>query len=148
MLSIKIRTSSTVSATVDSVWDAIRDFNDLPKWYPSVIKSYIEEGISSDTVGCVRQYEREDGLTIRERLLGLNDCDRTVSYALLQPNEPMKNYIATMRLLPVTDGNLTYVEWFADFDCDPEQGSTLQHDIEQVFLLGFKGLKSIFDEQQ
>ena len=33
----------------------------------------------------------------------------------------VENYIATLSLTPVTDGNRTFAEWQADFDCAPER---------------------------
>ena len=144
MLSVKVRMSSVIDASVDQVWATIQDFNDLPKWYSSVISSHIENG-DTNTIGCIRQYERKDGLTIREQLLGLNDLEHTCSYSLLEPSEPMKDYVATMRLLPITDGDRTYIEWFADFTCLPEQGETLRSAIKQVFQVGFDGLRAILN---
>jgi len=30
---------------------------------------------------------------------------------------PLRNYIATLRVLPITDGDRSLVEWSATFDC-------------------------------
>ena len=31
----------------------------------------------------------------------------------------VENYVATLKLTPVTDGNRTFAEWSAEFDCAP-----------------------------
>ena len=31
------------------------------------------------------------------------------------------NYIATLKLTPITDGNRTFAEWSAEFDCAPDR---------------------------
>ena len=34
---------------------------------------------------------------------------------------PLTDYVATLRLTPVTDGDRTFVEWTAEFDCAPRR---------------------------
>ena len=51
------------------------------------------------------------------------------------------NYIATLKLTPVTDGNRTFAEWSAEFDCAPERERSLAEQIGQgVFQRGFEAL--------
>jgi len=55
---------------------------------------------------------------------------------------PLTNYVATLRLTPVTDGDHTFVEWTAEFDCEPEAADDLVGGIGQnVFQAGFNALK-------
>ena len=37
----------------------------------------------------------------------------------------VENYVATLRLTPVTDGERTFAEWTAEFDCAPERETEL-----------------------
>ena len=37
----------------------------------------------------------------------------------------VENYVATLSLTPVTDGNRTFAEWQAEFDCAPEREAAL-----------------------
>lgn len=133
--------SSVIDASADTVWQVIRDFNALPDWHPLIASSRIEEGRTGDQVGCVRAFELKDGARLREQLVGLSDYDYSCTYSILESEMGVSNYIATLKLTPITDGNRTFAEWSASFDCDPEAESELVSTIgEGVFAGGFKAL--------
>jgi hypothetical protein len=57
----------------------------------------------------------------------------------------VENYVSTLKLTPVTDGNRTFAEWWAEFDCAPEREGDLAHSIGQdVFQVGLDALKGLF----
>ena len=142
---IRVYTSSVIEASADAVWAVIRDFNALPKWTPFVADSRIEGGVSADTVGCVRRFRLRDGGEIREQLLALSDYDYQCTYSIIESPMGVENYVATLKLTPVTDGNRTFAEWSAEFDCPPARESELAQGIGQgVFQAGFDSLKSMF----
>lgn len=141
---VNVKESSVIDAPIEQVWEKIRDFNSLPDWYPSVIDSHIENNDPSNKRGCIRSFNREDGLTIREQLQRIDDQEHICTYSLLEPNKPMEDYICTMRLLQITDGNRTYIEWLAGFKCLPEEELELRENLEKVFQVGFDALKKIF----
>jgi hypothetical protein len=137
--------SSVLEAPVDRVWARIRDFNALPRWHPMIAESQIEDGLPSDKIGCVRNFRLQNGDRIRERLLGLSDHELFCTYAILESPMPLENYVATLRLTPVTEGNRTFIEWTAEFTCAREVEEELTHDIAQnVFRGGFDSLKRHF----
>jgi hypothetical protein len=139
---IKVYTSSVIDAPADAVWARVRDFNGLPQWTPFVAESRIEEGLAADRIGCVRNFRLRDGGAIRERLLTLSDYDYQCSYAILESPMGVENYVATLKLTPVTDGNRTFAEWWAEFDCAPERERALAEQIGQgVFQAAFDALK-------
>ena len=141
----QVYASSVIAAPADRVWAAVRDFNGLPDWHPGVVESRIEGGGPADQVGCVRAFRLQDGGAIRERLLALSDYDYSCSYAILESPMGVENYIATLKLTPVTDGARSFAEWSADFDCAPEREAELVALIGQgVFQGGFDALKSRF----
>ena len=142
---IKVYTSSVIDASADAVWAHIRDFNGLPKWHPAIAESRIEGNWPADRVGCIRNFQLRDGGTIREQLLSLSDYDYQCTYSILESPMGVDNYIATLKLTPVTDGNLTFAEWSAEFDPSPGQERKLADSIGQgVFQTGFDSLKSYF----
>ena len=138
----RIYTSSVIDAPVGSVWDAIRDFNALPAWHPLIAESRIEGALAADKVGCVRSFRLVDGGALREQLLTLSDRDYQCTYSILDSPMPLTNYIATLKLTPITDGDRTFAEWSAEFDCELAKERELVEDIGQgVFQVGFDALK-------
>ena len=139
--------SSVIAAPAARVWETIRDFNGMPNWHPAIAESRIEAGAPADQVGCVRAFRLRDGGFIRERLLALSDYDFSCSYAILESPMGVENYIATLKLTPITDGDRTFAEWSAEFDCAPEREAELITLIgTSVFQGGFDALKSRFGQ--
>ena len=57
----------------------------------------------------------------------------------------VENYVATLRLTAITDGDRTFAEWTAEFDCAPEREGELVASIGGgVFQAGFDALKRTF----
>jgi hypothetical protein len=57
---------------------------------------------------------------------------------------PLTDYIATLRLTPITDGDKTFAEWTAEFECAPELAADLVSGIgTNVFQAGFDSLKRL-----
>jgi Polyketide cyclase / dehydrase and lipid transport len=145
---IKVYTSSVIDASADAVWAHIRDFNGLPKWHPAIAESRIEGNWPSDRLGCIRNFRLADGGIIREQLLALSDYDYQYTYSILESPMGVQNYVATLKLTPVTDGNRTFVEWSAEFDAPPGQEHKLADAIGQgVVQGGFNALKSYFSHR-
>eukprot|EP01102_Stenamoeba_stenopodia_P019226 TRINITY_DN71_c0_g1_i1.p1 TRINITY_DN71_c0_g1~~TRINITY_DN71_c0_g1_i1.p1 ORF type:complete len:146 (+),score=38.37 TRINITY_DN71_c0_g1_i1:130-567(+) len=107
--------SAVVDAPVEKVWAAIRDFNGLPSWHPGLAASEIENGQPDNQIGVVRKLTLKDGAIIKERLLALDDHKRFVTYTILESPFEFQNYVATLRVRPITDGNKTFVEWHSTF---------------------------------
>lgn len=141
----RVFTSSVIDAPADEIWGRIRDFNGLPSWHPMIAESTIEEGLPSDQVGCVRNFRLQNGDQLREQLLGLSDYDMFCTYSILESPMALNDYVATLRLTPITDGNRTFAEWTAEFECSPENEQELVQSIgENVFQGGFDSLKRHF----
>ena len=113
----RVYASSVIDAPAAKVWEKIRDFNALPRWHPRIRESRIENGEPSDKIGCVRDFRLQNGDRLREKLLGLSDYDMFCTYSILESPMPLTDYIATLRLTPISDGDRTFIEWTAEFDC-------------------------------
>jgi hypothetical protein len=110
-----------------------------------VAESRIEGGLPSDQVGCIRNFVLKTGGVIREQLLTLSDYDYQCTYAILVSPMDVDNYVATLKLTPVTDGNRTFAEWTAEFDTPPGREAELAEQIGQgVFQAAFTSLKQVF----
>ena len=142
---IKVYVSTVIDASADNVWQRIRDFNALPQWHPAIADSRIENNDACDRVGCIRHFHTRDGGMIRERLLGLSDYDFSCTYEILESPMGVDNYVATMKLTPVTDGNRSFAEWSAEFECAEGRERELTETIGSgVFQGGFDALKRHF----
>ena len=86
---MRIYTSSVIDAPAGKVWAVIRDFNALPAWHPLIAESRIEDGLSPDQVGCVRNFRLVDGGELREQLLTLSDRDYQCTYSILDSPMPL-----------------------------------------------------------
>ncbi|MEM7742708.1 MAG: SRPBCC family protein [Pseudomonadota bacterium] len=141
----RVYVSSVIAAPAPRVWERVRDFNGLPRWHPRIRDSRIEDALPADKVGCIRNFNLQSGDNIREQLLGLSDYDMFCTYSILESPMPLEDYIATLRLTPVTEGDRTFIEWSAEFSCDPAHESDLVNGIGgDVFQTGFDALKRHF----
>ena len=137
----KAYASTIINAPVQRVWAEVRDFNALPIWNPAITQSVIEDGKSSDVVGCVRSFTLTDGTHVRERLLSLDDSRYSFSYNFEKPAFPVQNYRAGMDLIPVSKTGGTFVQWWAEFDEAPEdRGKYIEIVSEHVFAQGLIAL--------
>ena len=142
---VRVYASSVIDASADDVWARVRDFNGMPRWHPGIADSRIENGEAPDRIGCIRHFHTRDGGLIRERLLALSDYDYSCTYSILESPMGVDNYIATLKLTPVTDGARTFAEWSAEFDCDESRERELTETIGGgVFQGGFDALKRHF----
>jgi hypothetical protein len=138
----RVYISSVIDVPATRVWERVRDFNGLPRWHPSIRDSRIENGEPADKVGCIRDFHLQNGDRIREQLLGLSDYDMFCTYSILESPMPLTDYVATLRLTPITDGDRCFAEWSAEFECADEEEEGLVNGIgNDVFQAGFSALK-------
>lgn len=145
---VKIVKSTIMEAPVEAVWEVLRDFNGHDQWHPAVADSHIERGLPSDRIGCVRRFHLADGSELREQLLTLSDIDMAFSYCLLDTPIPLLNYVAHVRLVPVTDGDLTFWHWESRFDTPPGREEELKKQVgEQIYERGFQAVRELMGLQ-
>lgn len=141
----RVFVSSVIGASAGKVWERVRDFNALPRWHPRIRDSRIEDALPGDKVGCIRNFNLQNGDNIREQLLGLSDYDMFCTYSMLAGPMPLSDYVATLRLTPITDGDRCFAEWSAEFNCEVADEDDLVNGIgTNVFQGGFDALKRHF----
>lgn len=123
---IHVMASSVINAPVSSVWGLIRDFGALGGWLPGVKHCAIENNTPSDRIGAVRCIEMEDVGIIREQLLALSDVDHAVTFSIIESTLPIWNYRSTIALLPITDGNRTFIQWHGQFEAAVEHAASME----------------------
>lgn len=132
-----------IDRPIEEVWTVLRDFNGHDRWHPVVADSVIERGQASDRVGCVRRFHLRDGSELREQLLTLSDADTAYSYCLLETPIPLFNYVAHVRLAPVTDGDRTFWHWESRFDTPPGRERELADLVgREVYESGFTAIRA------
>jgi hypothetical protein len=107
-----------------------------------VATSAIERAQSSDRIGCVRRFRLADGSELREQLLALSDLEQSFSYCLLDTPIPLFNYVAHVRLLPVTDGDRTFWHWESRFTTPAGEEKRLTEMVgEEIYQAGFEAIR-------
>jgi hypothetical protein len=108
--------SIVLDHSADAVWKTIRAF-DHYGWAGVPGETLIEEGKAGDQVGAVRRFSGADRV-IRQVLLAHSDLERCYTYAFYESAPfPVRDYIATIRVVPVVEDDTAFVEWSATFDC-------------------------------
>jgi len=140
----KVVRSTIINAPVDALWAVLRDFNGHDQYHPIVAASAIERGHPSDRIGCVRRFTLQDGSELREQLLSLSDLEMTYSYCLLDTPIPLFNYVAHIRLLPVTDGNRSFWHWESRFTTPPGREAELAETVgNDVYSAGMEAVRHL-----
>src|SRR5262245_48435220 len=112
--------STALNHSAEEVWKIIRPF-DHYAWAGVEAETTIEAGKAGDQVAAVRRIAMGNKI-IRQVLLAHSDLERSYTYALCDPPPyPVRNYIATIRVAPIVEGDRAFVEWWATFDCAPEE---------------------------
>src|SRR6186713_3325012 len=137
-----IAKSTVLDAPTGAVWNVLRDFNGHDRWHPAVATSSIERAQSSDKIGCIRRFKLKDGAELREQLLALSDLEQSFSYCLLDTPIPLFNYVAHVRLLPVTDGNRAFWHWESRFTTPPGREEELARIVgDEVYTNGIEAVR-------
>jgi Polyketide cyclase / dehydrase and lipid transport len=117
--------STVFAEPAAAIWKIIRDFNNYPVWVGGAGDSTIEDGRAGDAVGAVRSVHYQ-GRHIRQRLLALSDIERSQTYEFAgAPTLPVAGFRATLRVYEIVDGDRAFVDWRADFDCEPARREEL-----------------------
>ncbi|WP_411123999.1 SRPBCC family protein [Streptomyces sp. x-19] len=133
--------SALIPARVTTVWRVVRDFGGLAAWQPAVADCVLSDGQAPDRVGCVRTLSMADGEIVVESLLALDDHARSLTYGIVSSPYPVQRYRATMRVLPLTATDETFVGWSVNFDCDQAHADELANNFRtDIFAAGLRGL--------
>ncbi len=138
-----VRRSAVIDAPIEVVWDVLRDFNSHGRWHPAIAESAIENFAPPDQVGCVRTFRLRDGGTVREQLLTLSDRDHMLRYCILSTTLPLRDYVAELRLRPVTGADITFCVWEGRFNTTSAREPGLADLVARsIYEAGFEGLRA------
>jgi hypothetical protein len=141
----RVYVSTVMDAPIATTWAILRDFDGLPNYNSRLFStSHIEGGLPADQVGCVRNFRTKDGAGfIREKLLTLSDREYVCCYSILEATLPVRDYLAEMRLKPVTEGDRTFGEWWATFEVDPKDEAEVMRAVTDTFRFAFEGAEAL-----
>jgi hypothetical protein len=121
--------STVLDHPLETVWSLIRDFNSYPDYIEGVSESVIEDDRGGDEVGAIRRFCYL-GNWIRQRLAAHSDDAHSLTYAGIEPLPfPATDvpeaisptaYQGTIHLIPITEGNRTFIEWSVALDTAPQ----------------------------
>lgn len=132
--------SMILNAPIDQVWSAIRSFDGVSEWNPAVTDARMETGAAT-APGSIRHLDIVDGTVFRETLLELSDSGWFYTYDILDCPLPVRNYVSTHRLVPITHTDQTLSIWESRFDCDADAESELAAIVgDQIYIGGMTGL--------
>jgi len=144
----RIVKSTIIDAPTGAGWAVLRDFNGHDQWHPAVASSAIERSLPSDKIGCVRRFKLADGSELREQLLALSDLEQSFCYCLLDTPIPLFNYVAHVRLLPVTDGDRTFWHWECRFTTPVGEEERITAMVaENIYQAGFDAVRAYISNQ-
>ena len=147
-MKITVIRSAVIDAPIDRVWAVLRDFNSHGRWHPAVARSRMENDVDGDVVGGVRGFSLTDGAEVREQLLRHSDRKHTYTYCILDSSLPLFDYLSTVRLKPVTDGNQTFWDWRSQFRAPDDRAAEMENLVgRQVYEAGFTGLRVFLSGQ-
>jgi hypothetical protein len=139
--------ATVLDADADRVWRVLRRFGDIPHWFPAVTHCAIEDDLPQTTVGCVRLMTLSNGNPLRERLLAMDETNRTFSYGFDDTSLPYDDFLMTVALVPLSDGGRTFIRWTARFevrgghDRDQSIGA-----LRELITAGDASLRAFFEE--
>ena len=111
-----VYSSTIVSTAPEKVWELVRDFNALPKWFPFIVSSELEDGKVAGMVGSVRRLQAQDGGVVRERLLELSDAEMRLKFLTFEGAALTLNYVGHMQVRPIARGCGSFFEFYGVFD--------------------------------
>ncbi|UCE32372.1 MAG: SRPBCC family protein [Burkholderiales bacterium] len=139
---VRVTRSTVIDAPIAEVWRVLRDFNGHDRWHPAVARSQVEDGRHTDQIGAIRNFRLTGGEQVRERLLSLSDRDHSLRYTIVDADLPLQDYVAEIRLKPVTDGDATFWQWRSTFTVPAGRADELSRLVaEGVYEAGFASVR-------
>jgi len=133
--------SAVITAPLAEVWPHVRDFGGLHRWHPAIEGCELIRGASGTEIGAQRRLVLGDGGVVVEELLALDERGHAVTYEILESPFPVRRYVSTLRLAPVTAVGHTFGEWWTEFDADAAaEGDLVELFANGVFATGLAAL--------
>lgn len=128
-----VRVVEIVEAPASVLFDALADWGGWKRWLPMLSESELESG-GARTVGSVRRVGRVEAPLVRERLVMCDVENLSIAYAFEGPSPyPVREYVATVRLIPLSRRQATVIEWCGRFDVDAADEAGVREAFEDLY---------------
>lgn len=145
----KVEYSALIDGEGGRVWSVLKQFGQISKWHPAIPESIIEDGQPDGLVGCIRRLTLQDGAIIREKLLAMDETNLVFSYRFVEAPLPVDNYVATVRVIPLTGQDKTVILWSASFDTrEPDPKGEQTAGIQSLIIGGHESLQRYLSENR
>ena len=137
----RIVQSTIVDAPTEAVWAVLRDFNGHDRWHPAVATARSSAPVlRQDRLRAPVPTGRRVGAA--RAVADAFRCRTGILLLLLDTPMPLLNYVAHVRLLPVTDGDRTFWHWESRFTT-PARRPERMHDMvaENIYRAGFEAVR-------
>jgi mxaD protein len=138
-----------VKASIQDVWDAVKDFDSLQKWHPIFGNDQLKSG-GNGQVGSVRTLTVKEGPSFDEELTAYDDVDRRYTYRIIDPSPlPVKEYVSTLQVLEGRRGYNTVV-WRGSYRNNSEgkmKDEEVLGFIDGVYRAGLDQLKYLLESR-
>ncbi len=134
---MQFSTTNTINKSASAVWSIIQEFVGIEKYVPAIAQSSLD----GEGVGALRTCVLQDGAQLQERLVELNDKNRTLQYAVLDPSPlPMKNYVSTMKVQDKGNGTCELI-WSCTYELNGAPVEAVEGLLTQVYNSAAPGLE-------
>lgn len=135
------RVCVVVDVPADRLWAKLSEYGTWSTWIESLAESNVEgyDDTLHVPVGAVRAVGERGNPRVRERLVACDSVQRTITYEVAQEPKwrfPARRYRGTARIIALTDGPQSVIEWSSTYDCDAKD--------EEQFAEMFTGLYKSF----
>ena len=138
-----------IKASLQDIWDAVKDFDGLEDWHPMFSDAHIKSG-ANDEVGAIRTLTVKDGPSFDEELLSFNEVDRKFSYKVIDPAPlPIAEYVSVLEVVEGRRGVNTIV-WRSSFLNNSEGKMNDDEVIEFIngaYRAGLDNLKTMLENK-
>ncbi len=135
--------SAVINASVEKVWDTIKNFHELA-WGDLVVSKLDKIG---DLAGTEVGAQRVLNDAFHETLLSIDNDKHMFTYSIDDGPGPVAkdavvDYVGTVKLSPVTDTDVTFIEWTSSFQSDAD--TTVSDFCNPIYAGVLASLKSKF----
>jgi hypothetical protein len=138
----EVRRTFNFNVPASRLWEAVRGFNDLPKWHPAIVSSEAD----GEGVGAVRRLTVAGvDQPVVEKLLAFDDSGQSLRYGMTDTPLPVANYVSDIVVREEGAGSI--LEWSSSFDAAGAPEADVIGLIGGIYDAGYEGLKRVLAGQ-